>query len=286
MGDTLASIDSWYGSCRVVDCGIDWFTTTATDRKTALLLLIKAERIMSQEHRAGHFIKPWRMAGYSGWRCGRIEYGPRDDGAIVRLSSSLADLEWWNLFQVTGRCSRIDLQATLRHDDGPIRPILKVERSFRKFYKGRTDGPTITVWRDNKQGHTLYLGKRQSDLYLRCYNKEAQSQDDFFQGCVRIELEVKNRLVQSVIDSMLSYDTVALGVCGVLSSFLKKRGGAPLIIDDCREWLGPSQPAKDVLRTLAWLREQVKPSVIELTRMGHLEQLLEHLGLTNFVRPL
>lgn len=275
----------WLGHSQLVDAGIDWFTTTATDRKTALLLLIKAERIMAQEHRRGCFIKPWRLCGYSGWRCGQLEYGTRDDGAIVRLSGYLAACEWWDLYQVTGRCSRVDLQATLRHELDPNRAIAKVSRSFKKFYVNRTDGPTITEWRDSNGGQTLYLGKRQSDLYFRCYNKAAESQDDFYAGCVRLELEVKHRLCRSVIESLLGYEDIHAGVLGILSSFMQERGGAPLtVLIRPTSLYEVCQTMPSVVKSLEWLNKQVRPSVIALCKMGHYEQVLEHLGLTEFVR--
>jgi len=277
----------WLGKCVLVDAGIDWFTTTATDRKTATLLLLKAENYLSQEARSGCYIKPWKMAGYSGWRCGRLEYGIRDDGAIVRLSSGLAAIEWWYVFQITGRCSRIDLQVTLRHIDGPTIPISRLSRKIKRFYKGRKDGPTITEWRDSDGGHTLYLGKRQSDLYFRCYNKEAQSSDPKFMGCVRLELEIKNRVTLSVIESLMSYETIHAGILGILSYFIVDRGGPPLTVSvRPTSFYEVSVRTPDALKSLAWFNNSVKPSVSVLIEMGYLKDVIENLGLQKFVRPI
>lgn len=275
----------WLGKSTVVEAGIDWFTTTATDRKTATLLLLRAENLLSQEHRAGCFIKPWRMMGYSGWRCGRLEYGIRDDGAIVRLSSSLAALEWWSVFQLTGRCTRIDLQATLRHDKGAAWAMAAFSRSIKRHYKDRDDGPKITEWKDNNGGRTTYLGSRQSALYFRAYDKGAQSGDENYAGCVRLELEIKNGLCCSVIDSILSYESVPAGVVGILTLFIQKRGGAPLTVNTRHTSLYEvSQRLPDSVQSLTWLNKQVRPSVIRLLEMNLIEETIEALGLTNFVQ--
>lgn len=275
----------WLNSSVFVSRGIDWFTTTATDRKTALLVLLRAERIMSQEHRAGCFIKPWKMAGYAGWRCGRIEYGTRNDGAIARLSSDLADSEWWDFWQITGRCSRIDLQATLRHVDQPNVPLRKMARMVKRFYAGRNDGPEIREVQTHKGGYTLYIGKRTSALYFRGYNKEAQSGIKDFEGCVRLELEVKGCLCSPVISSLQSYETIAQGVCGILTKFMTERGGAPIsakVIPTSLYEVSSRTP--DCLKSLAWLQAGVRPSVMKLVEMGLLEDVCESLGLTEFVQ--
>lgn len=276
---------NWYGDCVIVDHGIDWFTTTATDRKTAKLLLLRAENLEMKEQRLGFIVKPWRMSGYCGSRCGRVEYGYRDDGAIVRVSSALADLEWWNLWQISNRCSRIDLQVTLRHVDGPVIPLRKMKRGIVRFYGSRKDGPTITEWSNNDDGFTVYLGKRTSDVFFRGYNKQAQSGLPEYDGCLRLELEFKKRVAESVIASLLAYDTIASGVCGILSFFLRERGVAPLTVTEVPQKFYRPAIAPDLLKVSRWIKECVKPSVMKLIEAGLLLETLENLGLENFVSP-
>jgi len=276
---------NWYGDCVIVDHGIDWFTTTATDKKTAHLALLRAENLIFKEQRLGFIRKPWKMAGYSGWRAGRIEFGTREDGCIVRLSSGLADSEWWEFWQTTERCSRIDLQATLKHVDGPIVPLRKMARAVRRFYGTRKDGPTITEWSNSEGGYTLYLGKRASDLYFRGYNKEAQTNLPEYEGCLRLEVEFKKRVAESVIASLLSCETVAIGVCGILSFFLRDRGAAPLSFQEIPQKFYRPAIVPDLLKVSRWLKECVEPSVIRLVEAGLLLETIDNLGLTNFVTP-
>lgn len=276
---------NWYGDCVIVDQGIDWFTTTATDRKTAKLLLIRGDTLIMKEQRLGFFVKPWRMAGYQGNRCGRVECGYREDGAMVRLSSGLAALEWWDLWQITGRCSRIDLQATIRHVDGPVIPLRKMKRAVTRFYGKRKDGPAITEWSSSDDGYTVYLGKRSSDLYFRGYNKHAQTGLNEYEGCLRLEVEFKKRVAASIINSLVSYETVATGVCGILSFFLEERGALPLIVPTVPQRFYESPIAPDLVKVSRWIKDCVKPSVIRLVEAGLLLETIENLGLQSFVSP-
>jgi len=177
------------------------------------------------------------------------------------------------------------LQATLRHNKGAAWAIAAFSRSIKRHYKERNDGPKITEWKDNTGGRTTYLGSRQSALYFRAYDKGAQSGDQNYDGCVRLELEVKNGLCRSVIESLLSYDCIPAGVVGILTLFIQKRGGAPLTVNTRHTSLYEvSQRLPDSLQSLTWLNKQVRPSVIKLIEMNLIEETLDALGLSNFVQ--
>lgn len=269
------------GPSRIVDVGVDWFTTTAVCAKDATLLLLKGELYTFREAQLGFYRKGWKMSGYSGWRCGRCEYGSREDGAIIRLSSALAASEWWDVYQVTERCSRIDLQVTLKCDEDPTSEILAMRAMTGKFYENRGDGPKITMWLDSENGATIYLGSRRSDLYFRAYNKAAQSKLPEYEGCLRLELEVKNHLALHVIGLMLAAETVQQGILSVIDSYCGNRG---IVTNFSSTVLGslsePSTIYPDALRSLEFLRRQVAPTVQRLIGLGLTGEVHESLGLS------
>jgi len=78
------------GPCALIECGVDYFTTTATSEKSAKLLAVQADGIGLAEELAGNFKRPWSMKRYQGWQCGQVEFGVREDSVITRLSGSLA----------------------------------------------------------------------------------------------------------------------------------------------------------------------------------------------------
>jgi hypothetical protein len=274
----------WYDNSTLVDCGFDYFTTTATDNPTAKLLLMQAEGILLREEHRGFYTHPWRMKGYSGWRCGRLEFGWREDGAIVRCSSSLAADEWWGLYQTTERCSRIDLQATVKVPIHPKLPIFHMHDSASAFFIDLESGPKITLWSDNHDGCTMYLGCRQSDLYFRAYNKEAESRLEAYRGCVRLELEIKGRMAKRSIIYALAQPTVQAGILSQLSQYLSNRGistNFPMTVP-C-SFYEQSTIATDEVKSLTWLSDGVQPTVARLCERGRMVQVLEHLGLSELI---
>lgn len=265
----------------LVDAGIDYFTSTATDESTAQLLMLKSENLSMQESNRGFIIKPWSMFGYNGWKCGRLQYGHRDNGAICRLSSDLAASHWFDVWQITERCTRVDVQATVRVTDGPSEAVARMRETASQFYAGRNDGPRITLWSDSTGGSTLYLGVRTSALYFRAYNKEVESGLDEFEGCVRLELEIKNRLTLSAIASLFEGESVQAGILSIIAGYLEAHGISCNWSSVERRWLCQrSLIASDCLNSLAWLRSSVAPTVQRLKDAGFESEAREALGLS------
>lgn len=271
----------WHDGLTLVDCGVDWFTTTAIDGKTATLLGLRAENIVWREEREGGLLRPWSMSGYSGWRCGRIEYGFREDGAIMRLTSSLAASEWWSAWQITERASRIDLQATFRCECDPSAIVFLMRALAGEFYEGRTDGPKLTLWSDSENGATLYCGSRSSSLYFRCYNKEVQSRLPEWSKCVRVELEVKNRSCVPVVNHLISTGNVQQGCLALLSQYMSDRGISTNLATAVPCCLNNRLPPRDVNKLLSWLSKAVKPTLERLIEAGYEQEMRSAIGLPN-----
>jgi len=270
----------WCNTSVLIDCGVDWFTTSSLDDPTSTLLCLKADSLLRQEERKGFYVKPWRMAGYHGYRCGRVEMGMRSDGACVRLSSDLAASYWWDLYQITGRCSRIDVQATLRCEGAVNDEISAMNDMAHSFFAERQGGPKITWWGNSEGGSTLYLGARQSSWYFRAYNKEAESGEDVWARCVRVELEIKNRMCESAIAYMLSQDTVQVGLLSLLQDHMTNRGivtkltpAVPHSFYEC------PRIVTDERQSLSWLRSAVRPTVQRLLDRGLVHEVMDGLGL-------
>lgn len=265
---------------RIVDCGVDWITTTTQEPNQAKLLLLKADVLIQQETRRGFYQKGWSMSGYHGYCCGRVQAGERPDGAIVRLSSDLAASEWWEVYQITGKASRVDIQATCRMSEDPTFEILKLSADTHRFYAGRRDGPKLSLWTDNNDGATLYIGSRASDYYFRAYNKESESALEEYESCVRLELEIKHRQSDEVIAWLLDQESVNQGIQAKLSTYMDQHGILHKLANCSRGMASHSQSNKpDCLKSLAWLRNQVQPTVQKLREMGLDHQVRESLGL-------
>lgn len=265
---------------KIVSCGVDYLTTTTTVPETARLLLVQADSLLSQERRRGFFVKGWSMSGYSGFACGRVQFGERPDGAIVRLSSDMADSHWWQLFQTTQRASRIDIQITCQMSDGPTANILRLSEDVHRYYCGRRDGPKLTLWTDNNDGATLYVGTRSSDWFFRAYNKESESALVEYERCVRLELEVKHRASVPLINWLISGDCVQERIKGRIVDYLSLHGILSSFADCPSRFVNESQPsATDCSKSLSWLRSQVRPTVQKLIDLNMEKAVRDALGL-------
>jgi DNA relaxase NicK len=274
----------WPESSTLVDVGVDYFTTTSTQSDISQLLLQKGALYVDAEEKLGFDVKGWNMFGYSGFRAGRVETGERGEGGIVRLSSVLAACYWWDLFQITGRCSRIDLQVTWRCAGDVNHEIKRAEDYVSEFFRGRNDGPTQTVWYDSRGGRTLYLGKRQSGAYCRIYNKAAESGEADYEGCLRLEVEYKNRYSVPVVDFLLGSETVQHGICLCLGNYAHDRGiPTNLATNSLRPSCRPIA-ATDALSKLRWLHESVSSTCFNLCSSGRVDEVIQALKLGEFVQ--
>jgi len=269
----------WLAPSSVVDSAVDYITCTSGFQDESKLMLLKAEQLIDSEFRAGNDVKPWGMKGYKGWRCGRVEYGWRHDGAIVRLSSGLAANYWYDIYQFARRVSRVDVQCTLKCEGAVNLEIAEIRKQVSTFFQGRTDGPRITWWSDSLGGATVYLGSRQSGLYFRGYNKAVQSQDEAFTDCLRCELEVKSVYLPCLMAQLTSGELVSDVIRGVLSGFLNERGVSskfesadPRLLSRC------PTVVTDRVKQLRWLRECVSPTVKKLIDSGSQDEVLLALG--------
>lgn len=265
---------------KIIDSGVDYLTTTSTEPEKARLLLVQADKLISQERRRGFFVKGWSMSGYSGYACGRVQAGERVDGAIVRLSSGMADSHWWELFQTTGRASRIDIQVTCRMKEDPTLNVLRLSEDAHRYYCGRRDGPKLTLWTDNNDGATFYIGARSSDWFFRAYNKESESALTEYERCVRLELEVKHRATLPLINWLCAGESFHGRIKDRIGGYLDQHGILHDLADCSSGFACESQSrATDCLKSLEWLRSQVKPTVQKLLDANMKNAVLDALGL-------
>lgn len=274
----------WTTAPRIIEANVDYFTTSSVDSRTTTLLMLKAENIAYQEEQNGNFIRPWKMYGYHGWRCGAVEYGWRPDGAIVRVSSGLASETWYDLWQLTNRCSRIDVQGTICSGLVVNDEIEAMRVEVEKHYDGREDGPTRTMWTTSDGGCTLYIGKRQSLCYFRAYNKAVESGLDYYHGALRLELELKKGATSFAIAHLQNAESVPAGCLELIAGYLADRGiPNSLASYGPRSYYERRLTTSDAIRACEWLRSSIKPTVEELCSKGLLLDVLNALGLAAMV---
>lgn len=266
-----------------VSSGVDWITGVATEEDSALKLAALGHDLFWFEHERGAIKRGWGMAGFTGFKAGECELGFRGKEVIVRLMSGLAQNCWRSVYQAADSVTRIDLQYTLDHKS-PVQPIIE------KFYEAANESASALggkrinrIIRGNDGGATLYCGARQSDCFGRIYAKGPQMKDKFFETCIRYEVQYQKRLAKLVSRKLAQTSNIDSLVCASTDTFFTKRirnfpKRTRLIVNySC------SRKRTDLEQRLEWLANHVKPSVQMLRERGRLGELLDALGLTNYV---
>lgn len=267
----------------VTEVGVDWLTVTAQGSDARLGLGVCARRRARSIREEGNQVLPWSFSGYQGFRTRGLQWGERPDSTIVRLSSDEARWQWWDFYQLAENVTRVDWQVTHRNEIHPFRRVLDHHKEVRRHWKKRKDGPTITLITDDREGATLYIGKRSSRIMFRCYNKHAESMDQRYQGCVRYEVEMKDTLGREMMRKLGSGCDVLPAILSSVREMFGDRGLSPPFATDfppfACEW---SRKATDVDRKRQWLRDQVQPTVSFLIGHVGMAAVAEDLGLSEF----
>jgi hypothetical protein len=178
----------------ILQSGIDWITVTTADPHRGLHLALWASGLLTHQLRLGNIRKPWGMSGFKGHQVGQVQLGHRGDECILRLSSETAATNWRKAYQLSENCSRIDLQVTHRDHRCARSRIRKHYREALRHSAKQKRGPFVTLITGNDGSDTLYLGRRESNIYCRIYAKGVESKDRYLEESVRYEVEIKNRL--------------------------------------------------------------------------------------------
>lgn len=273
---------------QIVDSGVDYLTVTTPEIGLATVDLyeyLKKLHIRKDwAGQAGVMETEWHWQAYHGKTVGKLTWGCRDDGSIIRVSgsgaktmASVAYLSFW-------RASRIDLQVTLRLPDGldvdtEIRKVAQRAAMKRAGQEGRPY--QIRLIDGYGDGDTLNIGSRHSESFVRVYNKAKESGDAEYANCVRVELECKGKLAARIwrdMPSGVQHEKHSLEL--VLAA--DEKYGLDITPKSGLELrkLPHIERAKTTLeRRLDWLRTAVSPTVKELTVAGWRDDVLRALGI-------
>lgn len=263
----------------LISLGCDYLTVTTKERDASQALHSLASRLFAHESTCGNKVKPWGLSGFSGYACGPIQIGERDDELCVRASSSCANLNWKRLVALSDNCSRIDLQATVQIGPEVARRIDTYKRAARRNSVKHGNKRRVRWVQEHHGGYTLYLGDRLSNVFGRIYDKGVESKMDQYSGCIRFEAQYQRKLSQFVARSLEKLDSPMPAIADYVSQFFAGRG-----VDlDLPYRSGLTyccvRTRSDDDRCLEWLRNAVQPSVKRLIATGKGDDCLRALGL-------
>jgi hypothetical protein len=230
---------------------------------------------IAQEEARGFDVKSGRVEGYDGWSCGKAFWGQREDGFMLRVTSSFADTVCNQFPRVMPYATRLDCQITVN-----ARPDAQSEMAFvwgaaDSHNKARPKAQQFSLerWTDPDSLGTTYVGSRTTEHFGRIYDKGRESQEEYYSDCVRYEVEFKRRLASAMGRNLLSTPMPTwVSVIPYVSEWFGKRGivigveGVQALFELPRLEVAKTED----VTSLKWLREQVQPTVRRL--ISHIDR--------------
>lgn len=183
---------------RLWDAGVDWLTMTfAPGHKDYVRALqnLQAEAAIAAD--AGAPILPWTFDRYIGFKQGKLCFGEREDGLIVRVSGRRARdiVALFKEKNIDGKPTRIDFQVTGK-TQGTTSDYLgavssKIQSACGKEAGKRAKNTGTYTHRGCDCG--MVIGSRSSQNYHRLYDKTLEQRGRVEPGLIRAESEYKGR---------------------------------------------------------------------------------------------
>jgi hypothetical protein len=273
----------------IVSAGIDYISATIKhENPDAIAWYRNCTEYIETIARTGIEAKSAKRQGYEGVSVGGSFVGVRDDGYFCTISGERAQAGFSAAYSYNPHVSRIDVQCTVRT---PVE-----DRSTAKSARDAVDQANrllggarqrnATLIEDLRGGATCYVGSRGSLQFARIYNKDAESGEEQYKNCWRYEVQLKNALaVKTAEQFRLSEYPQPMQAAVFVRQWLKKRGVRAPWKADAELVALPTvdKHSSDVETRLLWLREQVRPAIRRLLKLGLRDTILEALGLEESV---
>lgn len=274
---------STFGASDVIQsASVDWVTCTfrgENDRARARLI---AAELLDRQAVAGWDESGCGYGNYAGVARGPVSWGDRPEDSLVRLSSTAAAENWHRLVPLAATVSRLDLQVTT--EDRVPRPGLVSELfSHVQSPSGMRGRPVYSrMVADSNSSSTLYVGSRQSDRYLRLYDKGIEEGIAPPGTIFRTEVEYKGKRAMATARELLHRELEAGPIIGTVRTEAERRR-CSIIPSHSDEGVvvASFENASTDEKRLRWMRSQVGPSVQRLISSGKREAVLEALGLVD-----
>lgn len=272
---------------RIVSAGVDYITATMPHTNPNVLEWYNnCIKYIETIARDGNETVSSRRQGYEGVSIGGSFCGVRDDGYMVNVSGERAQAGFDIVYRYQPHVSRLDVQCTFQSSDGAgdtaRNAQLAVEQSNTKLSKAAQRDATLI--QSLSGGATCYVCSKKSEQFARIYEKGAESGEEKYKGAWRYEVQLKNKLAtQTATLFRLSEYAQPNQAAVFVRQWLRKRGVSVPWQAEAELHALPSETntVSDVETRLRWLREQVRPAIRRLIKLGLRDSILEALELTD-----
>lgn len=253
---------------KLIETGLDWLTATSANTEVQEAMQSLWEQIIDEREVHSKYIKKGSWQQYIGQTIPHGFIGSRDDGVLVRLSGDLA-YDYATLFIDLGcRPSRVDVQATVRATIPPNEIINTLYHSARQHKPSIGRTPKLKMFTNREAVEGLYVGSRNSEVFLRTYDKYLESREEEYKDCVRFECELKSFAARAFADKASILPVDRLMYIDLLKTLYSQRGmDIPVDGSGSEVVLHKTSSQTGVESKMWWLSTQVAPTVRHLVEV-------------------
>lgn len=250
---------------KLQDAAVDWMTLVTKDQDRVIEWREAFRAVATMEQKRGHEWKAARFFGYEGEQCGHVMWGKRQDGGLVRLTSSLAHDEAMLFSPDAAHCTRIDLQVTAELASEHPMFLEKTYGAAKSLPTTQGRPAKYTLITDSEGGSTLYVGSRSSMRFGRVYDKGVEQASEKKGKLYRWELEIKDVLADQAVGMLVGSADVQRSILGVVGDFFSARG-VPVLwtVPRLDEKFSIPRVAQEDAGTLKWFNGPVSTAVARL----------------------
>jgi DNA relaxase NicK len=252
-------------TAKLVDAGIDYVRVTSQDQRQKGKMLDYYLKKRAGDEALGYKESKGGAFGFVGYKIRHALYGVKGEWAMVQVSGARAK-DSLVLCKTGTQCTRLDLQVTYHVGEQNVGKVLRqAYEDACSHVRPKARPVAVKLIEERHQAQTVYVGKRASDIFIRCYDKFEESAAEEFRGCVRFEVELKGRAAKSMWAGVQAGQGWISLLLKQLYEILKERG---IVLPDDDFSSYPTIPLKKERTSdeskLAWLHRAVRPTVAHL----------------------
>lgn len=246
----------------VVSAGCDYLTLTSTNHHTIRRMGNFFDRVAADDKALGYERKKAYLLGFYGYRTRHAFYGEHEGRWMYQVSGAAAQPAVL-LVDEEDNCTRIDLQVTVRLPPGNVQKWLDAAEAIADAAQaGRGVRAEVSAIHKRHGNETVYIGKPASDVRIRLYDKFAESKKEEYKECVRLEVQLRNRVSKTIWKQLARAEHPMATSIGMLCYLLNRRGISTDWIDLPWSYVRPvSVERTKEEATVGWWDTQVAPSI-------------------------
>jgi len=264
----------------------DWITATAATGSHSLSFEAIAEREFSNEKAAGRDVTSGSRMGYRGFAASGLYFGRRHEDCLLIASGPRCAPLASEITQAATNVSRLDLQITLATPLDLPHIALEGFRHLKKQRKKNHRPGHLTLIYGYPDGESLYLNKRSSDAYGRCYDKATESKLGPPRSLWRFEVEFKRKLAYQRALALTASESGPAFCYAQVCRWWSNKGLPPPAISGPRGNYQQLVTADNVTNVLGWFEDCLSITIGRSIKNFGLVQTIRALGLDKLVQPV